>query len=226
MEKVKSHFEEEAKEFDDLILKLIPGYKEMISSLISSIPFENSRAIKVLDIGCGTGNISKAVKERYPHAHIICFDLAESMIEMTRYKLSKYDNIEYHVADVREFEFENDYDVVISSLVLHHLETDEEKLSIYSRIYNSLKAGGVFYNADTVLGSNEYLNKVNMSHWKKFMLKTTPLSEIEEKWIPRYYEEDHPAPLLDHVDWLREIGFKDVDVTWKYVQGAVYGGYK
>ncbi len=38
MEKVRNHFEEEAKEFDQIILKLIPYYEQMIETLISVIP--------------------------------------------------------------------------------------------------------------------------------------------------------------------------------------------
>lgn len=226
MENVKKHFEEEAKEYDELILKLIPNYKEMITSLINCIPFEASKPIKVLDLGCGTGNVTREVKKRYKHAYITCIDLAEDMINVAQFKLSEYDDIQYQVADLREVDFGNDYDLVISSLALHHLKTDDEKIAIYQKIYDALKEGGVFYNADNVLASNDYLNNVNLEQWKDFMLRTISQEEIEKKWLPIYYKEDHPAPLIDHVDWLRNLGFKDVDVTWKYINGAVFGGVK
>src|SRR5690606_36212054 len=154
------------------ILKLIPHYMEMTASLIASIPIGNTKPIKVLDLGCGTGTTSKSVKNRFPNANITCIDLAESMIEMARYKLSEYDDIEYHVSDMREFEFGCDYDLVISSLAMHHLETDEEKIEVYRRIYDALRDGGVFYNADNVLGSSQYLEKVNLEQWKEFMLES------------------------------------------------------
>lgn len=227
MKHVKNHFEEEAEEYDGSILKIIPGYQNMVDTLIRSIPFENSKSINVLDLGCGTGNITKGVKNRYPQAHVTCVDLAESMIKITQYKLAEYEDIEYHVADLRDFQYvENNYDLIISSMAMHHLPTDEEKISVYHKIYNSLWEGGAFLHADRVLTSNEYLEKVNHDEWKEFMLKSLPLSEVEEKWLPTAQNEDHPAPLLDHIDWLREIGFKEVDVMWKYVNGAVFGGRK
>ena len=226
LKNVKDHFEEEAKEYDELILKLIPKYNEMIESLINSIPFEDSKTIEVLDLGCGTGNITSAVKKRYPHAKITCIDLAEQMINITKFKLSKYNDIKYLLGDLREIPFGADYDLIISSLALHHLQTDQEKISIYHKIYDSLKEGGAFYNADNILASSEYLENVNMKQWKDFMRKTISNKEIEEKWLPTYYEEDYPAPLIKHVDWLREVGFKNVDVTWKYINGAVFGGIK
>jgi tRNA (cmo5U34)-methyltransferase len=226
LEKVKNHFEEEAKEFDGLILKLIPYYPEMINALITALPFENSKPIKVLDLGCGTGNISMAVKERFPHSQITCIDLAENMIKMAQFKLSEYDDIKYHVADSCEFQFDDGYDAVVSSLALHHLQTDLVKKQVYGKIYKALQSGGVFYNADTVLGSTDYLDNVFIHNWKEFMLKSLPLKEIEDKWLPQYYEEDYPSPLMDHVDWLRDIGFRKVDVVWKFYKGAVFGGLK
>ena len=226
LQSVKDHFEEEAKEYDELILNLIPEYNGMIKSLISSIPFEDTESIKVLDLGCGTGNITAAVIKRYNGAKVTCVDLAEHMIELSQYKLSQYTDISYHVGDLRHMEFDRDYDLIISSLAMHHLKTDEEKIEVYQKIYNSLKEGGVFYIADNVLASTKYLENVNIEDWKDFMKQTITEKEIEEKWLPTHYKEDHPAPLIDHLDWLRDVGFKKVDVTWKYVMGAVFGGIK
>ena len=226
MEKVKNHFEEEAKEFDSLILKLIPHYDEMITSLTLAIPFNVKETIKILDLGCGTGNVSMTVKERFPRSKLTCVDLAENMIEMARAKLSKYSDIEYQIGNFSTLNFDDNYDVIVSSLALHHLKSDEEKKQLYNKIYDALSVGGVFYNADTVLGSNSHFIKVNMDMWKNYMIKNLPLDEIEEKWLPTHYEEDFPAPLMDQLDWLRKIGFKEVDVVWKYYQGAVYGGLK
>ncbi len=226
MEKVKNHFEEEAKEFDSLILKLIPHYDEMITSLNLAIPFNVKETIKILDLGCGTGNVSMAVKERFPRSKLTCVDLAENMIEMARTKLSKYNDIEYQIGNFSTLNFDNNYDVIISSLALHHLKSDGEKKKLYNKIYDALSVGGVFYNADSVFGSTDHLSKVNLEIWMNYMSENLPLDEIEEKWLPTHYEEDYPAPLMDQLDWLRKIGFKEVDVVWKYYQGAVFGGLK
>ena len=73
---------------------------------------------------------------------------------------------------------------------------------------------------------NSRIEKLYIAKWKEFMSLSVSMKEIEEKWIPKAYAEDHPAKLIDHIDWLREIGFKDVDIIWKYYHLAVYGGYK
>ena len=225
-DKVKAHFEEEAKEFDEIILKLIPHYKDMIYALISSIPFDHDASIRVLDLGCGTGTITETLKEKFKNAKVTCLDLAENMIEMAKIKLNKYDNIEYVIGDFYSLNFSEKYDVIVSSLALHHLATDEDKIEFYKKIYEALDEGGVFYNADVVLGSNNYLQDLYISKWKEFMNLIVHMEEIEQKWIPAAEEEDHPAKLMNHINWLREIGFKDIDVVWKYYSYVVYGGYK
>jgi len=97
MDSVKRHFEEEAQEFDDTILKLIPHYREMIDGMVRALPFPADSRISVIDLGCGTGTISKAVKEVFPNAEITCLDLAGNMIKMAKLKLAGFADIHYLV---------------------------------------------------------------------------------------------------------------------------------
>jgi len=151
-------------------------------------------------------------------------DIAENMIKMAQIKLGE--NIDYYVNDFYKFNFEQKYDVIISSLALHHLANDEDKKMFYGKIYNALTDDGVFYNADMVLGSNSHLQDLYMEKWKIFMGKNVSSDEIENKWIEQYKTEDRPASLLNHINWLKETGYKNIDVVWKYYNYCVYGGYK
>jgi tRNA (cmo5U34)-methyltransferase len=94
------------------------------------------------------------------------------------------------------------------------------------RIYNSLKSGGVFYNADIVPGSSDFLQDVYMKQWRNFMNRNVSQDEIENKWISKYHAEDRPSKLMEQLEWMREIGFADMDVVWKYCNFAVYGGVR
>jgi tRNA (cmo5U34)-methyltransferase len=226
MNHVKKHFEEEAREFDPIILRLIPYYPQMMEALLAAIPFDSHQAIKVIDLGCGTGTIAKRIKEKFPLAKITCMDFAEGMISMARIKMAASSDIRFQVGDFRTYSFDQKYDVVVSSLALHHLETDQEKMSFYRKIYDALNPNGVFYNADVILAANAHLGQVYIEKWKEFMRKQVPEDEINNKWMLTYQNEDHPARLMDQLAWLNEIGFMDVDILWKYYNFAVYGGQK
>jgi len=116
--------------------------------------------------------------------------------------------------------------VIVSSLALHHLVTEEDKRLFYSKIYNALSNGGVFYNADVVLGSSEHIQNTYIEKWKEFMNKNITTDEIDKKWFQKYKEEDRPSEMLKQLGWLEKIGFKNIDVIWKYYNYAVYGGQK
>lgn len=224
MDNVREHFEEEAQDFDGIILKLIPDYAQMMEALVSALPFRKETLIQGIDLGCGTGTVTQAVLNTFPNAQFSCLDIAENMIRMARLKLRNHPNVRYLVGDFSNFE--GRYDVVVSSLALHHLMTEDDKRQFYRRIYGALLPGGAFYNADIVLGSSQFLQESYMRQWRAFMRRQIPDREMEEKWIPKYESEDYPARLMDHLAWLAEAGFSGVDVVWKRSNFAVYGGLK
>jgi tRNA (cmo5U34)-methyltransferase len=226
MEQVKMHFEAGAATFDQHIVTIIPYYSEMITALVSAIPFESNSSISVMDIGCGTGTVAKQVKDLFPNARITCIDIAENMLMHAQQKLAGCSNVRFLTGDILQYQFDEEYDVVFSSLALHHLSSVEDKKKIYQKIFNAVTENGVFYAADEILASEEYVQQHYMEKWKKFMARTISWEEIENQWIPRYYAEDHPEKLTDHLSWLSEVGFRDVDVIWKYYNFAVYGGLK
>jgi tRNA (cmo5U34)-methyltransferase len=225
-DKVRRHFEDEAKEFDRIILTLVPHYLTIVRVLAESIPIERSAPLRIIDLGCGTGTLAAKVLERFPNAQFTCLDAAENMIGIAKAKLARYPQVHYVEADFQSFDFDGRYDAVVSSLAIHHLLTDADKQNLYRRIYENLNIGGVFYNADVILAPNDFLQDMYMNEWRRFMARTISKDEIEGEWIPKYQQEDHPARLADQLSWLSEIGFADVEVLWKYYNFAVYGGVR
>jgi tRNA (cmo5U34)-methyltransferase len=226
MENVKKTFDEVAREFDEIIQRLIPYYSQMLEALVCAIPFATDEAIKVIDLGCGTGSVARLVQDLHPNARITCVDLAENMLEMAKAKLGRDRDVVYQLGNFEDYEFRDRYNVAVSSLALHHLVTDDDKQVFYAKIYENLEPGGVFYNADVVLGSSDRLQQAYLNQWKAFMRRQVTEEEIENRWIPYYYEQDRPAILSSQLSWLKEIGFVEVDVIWKYYNFAVYGGRK
>lgn len=227
MEKVKQHFEEEAQEFDAIIRRLIPNYEQMLDALVIALPFHQRQSIRVVDLGCGTGTIARRIKDVYPLAQVTCVDIAEKMLNIAQLKLGEADDdLRYQLANFEDYEFDSTYDVAVSSLALHHLVSNDDKIKFYKKIYNCLTVGGVFYNADVILGSSPELQERYMEKWREYMLLQVSAKEIDQKWIPQHYDEDHPASLMSQLDWLQDVGFLEVDVVWKYYNFSVYGGRK
>jgi tRNA (cmo5U34)-methyltransferase len=144
MDTIRKHFEDEAREFDRIIVTLIPGYARMVEALVVAIPFESSAPVRVIDLGCGTGTVAERVLRSFPNAQVTCLDSAENMITMARAKLGDYPHVHYVAGDFNSFDLDGKYDVVVSSLALHHLVTNDDKRQFYRRIYGSLRPGEFF----------------------------------------------------------------------------------
>ena len=225
MEQIKDTFENAAKDFDDIIIKLVPFYNEMVNDLIFVIPFEKNEKIDVIDLGCGTGTLSLKLKEFFTNAKITCMDMTKNMLELAKIKLSEYENVEYILENFYTFNFNKKYDVVISSFALHHLITAEDKKTFYQKIYNSLKLSGCFYNLDIIIGPNDEIQNFYMNKWEEFLSQYYTKREVEQHF-EQYYEEDSPESIMNHLKWLEEAGFRDVDVIRKFYNFALYGGKK
>lgn len=220
IDRITSHFEAEAKEYDHIILRLIPNYKLMVEAMVSVIPFGPKHAFSMIDLGCGTGTISRAIKDRFPNSNVTCVDIAKNMLDIANGKLGG--SAKLIQADFYAFEFPQQYDVIVSSLALHHLETDRDKLNFYHKIFSALNQDGIFINIDVVLGGDESLTNIYLAKWKSFMYQNTSREEVANKWLPNYYAEDRPASMIAHLAMLGQCGFACLDIVYKYYNYAVY----
>jgi tRNA (cmo5U34)-methyltransferase len=222
--RIVEHFEGEAPIFDELIVKLIPRYGEMIDALVWMLPFAAGDAMRVLDLGCGTGGVGARVLQQFPRACITCVDVAPPMLERARAKLAGSRDARFVCGDFRAGLEQGPFDAIVSSLALHHIETDEVKLAFYRDLLRALTPGGAFWNADVVLGASAAEQARYLERWTGFMTASVGERETHEVWLPKHRDEDRPARLVDHLRWLEQVGFVDVDVAWKWFGFAVYGG--
>jgi trans-aconitate methyltransferase len=89
---------------------------------------------RILDIGCGTGQLTKAIADS--GATVVGIDASPSMIESAR---ANFPNLEFLVADAADFSFAEPFDAVFSNAALHWVRRAEEAARC---IAAALKSGG------------------------------------------------------------------------------------
>ena len=112
-----------------------------------------------------------------------------------------------------------------TSLALHHIEPDKRKFSFYKKLFKWLKKDGVLINADVILATNKKTQQIYLNKWEEYILRSFNQKQVQQNY-ERYLREDRPAILMTEIEWLKEVGFKNVDIYWKYFNFAVYGGTK
>ena len=104
----------------------------------------------VLDVGCGTGDLTLAAKKAVGQdGSVTGIDAAAEMIEVATNKANKQQLvIDFQVAPIEKLPFpDNSFDVVINSLVMHHLPAQVKKDGL-AEIYRVLRPGGTFFILD------------------------------------------------------------------------------
>ena len=93
---------------------------------------------RILDIGCGPGNSTIFLKDRFPNAEIIGIDNSPSMIERAQ---KTYPGMVWMLKDANDDISDlGTFDIIFSNSVLHWLPNHNELLS---RLFASLSAHGI-----------------------------------------------------------------------------------
>jgi trans-aconitate 2-methyltransferase len=222
--------------FDSGIRRLLPKYDEMLDVLVGCIASANNR---ILELGCGTGELSLKVLERYPSATIVAVDYSARMLDFARAKIesagyaARWTGIELDFgewANNPNFSGLGDkFNACISSLAIHHLE-DEMKLKLFQRIRQSLDAGGCFWNADPLLAESAGMKDIYQAAREDWALSQgETLGQIRANVGTSvsygYSNPDRLATLSAQLEMLGSSGFETVAVPWKYYGMAVFGGF-
>lgn len=220
-------FDKLAEGYDKSIRQRYLHYDQMVMALVEAIPFEPNRPIRVLDLGCGTGTLAKAIRNKFPESAITCLDCSESMLALARKKLSGSAPTSFLLGDFLSSDYRGPFEVVVSCMAFHMVTSDEDKKNIYRKIHACLVRGGTFYNADLRLGASPYLAQLFFKDMiNQMRVGKVPEEEIQAHWLPDALTKDHPATLESHLRWLAEIGFFNLDVVWANNTLAVWGGSK
>jgi len=187
----------------------IPHRTEGEAVLLEFIP---PKVDRILDLGAGDGRLLALLRIDRRDSEGVALDFSPTMLAASRERFRGDGKVQ-----VIEHNLDNPlpnlgrFDVIVSSFAIHHC-TDERKRRLYSEIYSALSPGGVFCNLEHVAPPTVELHA-------KFM-RSLGMTEADE---------DPSNKLLSvetQVQWLREIGFQDVDCHWKWLELALFGGTK
>ncbi len=208
-------FDQSVEYYDNWMKLALPSYNEIFSVALDLIPFDESDAIEVLDLGAGTGLFSQRVFNKYPRAKFVLYDLAAKMLAIAKERFQGCPNqFEFFVIDYRDFQSTRKYDLVISSLSIHHL-TDSEKKNLFGQVYVSLKDGGAFINIDQIKGPTPDVQNLYWTNWLKTVREKGAAEEQIQASIERRTKYDQDALLVDQLRWLSDAGFVNVDCVYK-----------
>ena len=220
MKTVQSFYNELSSQYTELISKCVPRYGELLYNMFHYIP-DDFKPKRILDLGCGTGNLTERILKHYPEAEIDALDISEDILKESQKRFKDKPNVRYIQADFQKMHLPpGSYDLVLSSIAIHHIQ-DQEKAVLYREIFQALSTDGLFIFADQTRGITEDIYQKHIFRWKEEAFKLGSTQENWDMWMAHQDAHDFHTPVNWHLKQLELAGFKELDVIWKNIMWAI-----
>lgn len=157
-----------------------------------------SDARVILDLGAGTGLELIELFRMYPDAKVTALDISQNMLDRIKER-DFSDRVTIVCDDFFKADYGKEYDAVISTSALHHF-AKEDKVTLYKKIFECLKDGGVFINSDKIVHTDDE-EKEQLRLYEEFIDST------------EYPHIDTPLTIEHEKETLEESGFTDISIS-------------
>ncbi len=180
-----TEFDHFASDYTSDMRRMVPYYDKLLASMVESIPQEN-QVERILDLGCGNGNITYELLRRFPDASYVLVDASPEMLKISYDRFTEH-HIDYVECFFKDLETaENSLDVVAAGFSLHH-NNSSEKQSIFPKIYGWLRQGGIFVSSDLMISKTDADHPKLLEEWEAYA-RANNCTDEEWKWIMEHYD--------------------------------------
>jgi len=194
------------------------------------------RVARFLDIGSGDGAMSELLLRVSPDAEAVLVDYSQPMLAGAERRLEATGGSWQIVrGDLRERSWQaglpaGPFGAAISGMAIHHLRP-ARKRALFAEVHDLLEPGGMFINMDFVL-----IGQPLRGLFDEEMVDAALAIEHEhgsgrsreeiDRALLADDSDDQPDSAEDQLRWLREAGFTDVELHFKWAEAAVFGAVK
>lgn len=216
-ENIRRQFDIIAKQYDEGRRCFIPCFDDYYVRSLGVLKGILPTARSIVDLGAGTGLLTKEMYMLYPEAQFTLIDFSDDMLGVARKRFAGLGCFEFRVADYSR-DLPKGSDIICSALSIHHLE-ETQKRQLYRAVYDALPSGGAFVNLDQFCAASPSINEAYNKWWLDYIDHSGITPEAKTRWQERKKldrENSVPATLC----LLREAGFEEVDCVYEFMKFA------
>lgn len=216
---IQEQFNLIAEEYDGKRTKFIPCFNDYYENTTKLIVSNIIKPKRILDLGAGTGLLSYFWYQQCPSSEYVLVDIADEMLDVARKRFGGIDTISYQLLDYSNELPNGDFDVIVSALSIHHLE-NEEKMKLFTRIYDKLPSGGLLVNYDQFCAGQSEINDWFDSYWENQLVNSGLTPKDIELWKERR-KLDKECSVEEEIEMLYKCKFKIVKCIYSYHKFSV-----
>lgn len=221
-----------------------PGKPRDLELIAAALSLPQDRALRVLDLCCGPGDVGRAVRRDYPSAEIDCVDRDPFLISICA-GVNRRDQIvgKIVIADLEQDGWQRElsppYDAVVVVNALHWFKVARaERLA--RDAHGLLRSGGVFVFAEPATpeapfeaGFEAWKSKqparYSPENWKRFWSRANGLLGYDHPKLWGSRDDDRIDERMSVCRWtrlLQDTGFAHVDVLLRDVDQVIVAAIK
>jgi len=204
-----------ALQYDQNVAKTIPCYQLFHNETINLVKFRTAKPKSWLDTGCGTGTLILRAVQEFGKLKFVAADPSAEMLQITRKKTSALSGLEisYLLAGTEQVCCNETFDVV-TAILAHHYLSAEDRVKATENCYRVLNDGGMYITFETIRPNTEQGLEVGLKRWRSAQIANGKTPESADNHIRRYGTELLPITIESHLDLLRKVGFRTVEILW------------
>jgi len=201
---------------------MIEPYDDFYGTTVAALDLARRPLARVLELGAGTGALTRRVRAAHPSADLVVCDGSAAMLAKARGTIAE--PVEFIVADLRDPLPVGRFDAVISAMAIHHLEHADQR-DLYERVFTALSPGGTFVNGEVIGGAGPTTADA-YQHWHHDSVRRRGGEDHDWHAYLGRQQADRCASLAQHLDWLTGVGFAEADCLFKQRLFGVLVGLK
>lgn len=217
---VRDTFDRLANEYDELKVRIVPGYRQVQDLALRYASGNPSRWPRVLELGCGTGEWASEFLRAHSDADYLAIEFSPKMRDLASTRLARYGtHFRLLDQDLNASLPAGPFDLVVSFFAIHHVEN---KPRLVHDIFGCLAPGGLFMYADITVAPDAVLERSFPDGWVAFMRQ----AGLDEERIPHvladHREHDMAESASAQLAFLHAAGFAPAEVIWSWEKFALF----
>lgn len=217
-EKANWKFDKEVTEiFDSHVRKSVPLYDNFHNTIGDLSEWFIEENTNVYDIGTSTGEgLSNLISHhKNKHINFIGIDNSKDMIEKSKSNLRDH-NVTLINGDITSQDIEIHNASFITSILTLQFIPQRKRKQVIEKSYRGLNKGGALVIVEKIIGNNARFDEMFIELYHDFKL-SSGLTEQEVFAKSRAIRGVMmPNTVQENIEILQEVGFKDVDIFFKW----------